>query len=61
MKELYRRIQYAAAQVCPAVSYRDLDAHAHVRHCREQAVARALQQIDNPQLLAVHFMRAKNG
>jgi len=59
--DLYRRITIAAKQVCPDVSIRDLSALRQVAVCREQAVARAISQIDNPKLAALHASRSKNG
>jgi hypothetical protein len=40
---------------------RDLMAHRWVEQCRKQAVARAIQQIDNPRLAALHAVRSKSG
>ena len=61
VNDLYRRITVAAKLVCPDVSYRDFDAQYQVAQCRAQAVARAIRQIDNSRLAAVHAVRAKNG
>ena len=58
---LYHRILYAARQVCPNVSIRDLAGYQQVEQCRDQAVARAIRQIDNSQLAALYASRAKNG
>jgi hypothetical protein len=35
--------------------------HQRVEQCRKQAVARAIQQIDNPRLAALHAVRSKSG
>ncbi len=59
--ELYRRIVAAAKRVCPDESNRDLSAVSRVAACRQQAVARAIQQIGNPHLAAAHAGRSKNG
>ena len=59
--DLYRRITIAAKQVCPDVSIRDLSALHQMEVCRDQAVARAISQIDNPKLAALHASRSKNG
>jgi UrcA family protein len=59
--ELYRRITVAARQVCPTVSIRNLAAQQHAAQCREQAIARAISQVGNPQLAQLHANRAKSG
>jgi UrcA family protein len=59
--DLYRRITIAATQVCPDFLIRDLGAQRRVAQCREQAVARAISQIDNPKLAALHASHSKNG
>lgn len=64
VNELYRRITFAAKQVCPAApaaSILDLVAQQQVAQCREQAITRAISQIGNPQLAALHANHAKNG
>ena len=61
VNDLYRRITFAARQVCPDALIRDLAAQRHVEACRNQAVARAIQQIDNPSLAALHATHSKNG
>ena len=61
VNDLYRRITLAARQVCPDAWTRDLAAQAQVEACRNQAVARAIQQIDNPSLAALHASHSKNG
>ena len=59
--DLYRRITIAAKQVCPDVSIRELSALHRVAECREQAVARAIRQIDNSRLAALYATHSKNG
>jgi UrcA family protein len=58
---LYRRITYAAKQVCPDASMRSLGLQMKVEECRNQAIARAIRQIDNSRLAALHAVRSKNG
>jgi UrcA family protein len=58
---LYRRITLAAKQVCPEPSIRNLGLSARAEHCRNQAIAGAIQQIDNPRLAALHAVRFKHG
>ncbi len=59
LNALYRRIVFAAKQVCP--DQRDLSLQHKVQICRDQAVARAIEQIHNPRLAALHAAHAKNG
>ena len=61
VNQLYRRIESAAKRVCPDGTMGDLMAHQRVEQCRQQAVARAIQQIDNPRLAALHAVRSKSG
>jgi UrcA family protein len=58
---LYRQIKNAAKQVCPAEDTRDLKRQSLIRECRNQAVARAVRQIDNSRLAALHAAHSKNG
>jgi UrcA family protein len=58
---LYRRIKNAAQQVCPAEETRDLNRQSLIKECRNQAVARAIRQIDNSRLAALHAAHSKNG
>jgi UrcA family protein len=61
VNELYRRIMYAAKKVCPDASIRDLSGQQRVEECRNQAVSRAIRQIDNSQLAALYASHSKNG
>ena len=58
---LYRRITAAARQVCPDPWTRDLSRKAHAERCQNEAIARAIRQIDNSRLAALHAARSKNG
>ena len=58
---LYRRIVKAAEIVCPASSADRFFLSNGVRACREEAVARAVHQIDSPRLAALHAASAKSG
>jgi UrcA family protein len=58
---LYHRITYAARQACPDPSIDDLMFRQRVAECREQAVARAIRQVDNSRLAALYASHAKNG
>jgi UrcA family protein len=61
VNQLYRRLMAAARQVCPDAPIRDLGAMKQVEQCRNEAVARAIRQIDNPQLAALYASHSKNG
>ncbi len=61
VNELYRRIVRAAEQVCPASSIHDLSAMQREKACRREAVARAIQQVNNARLAALYAARAKSG
>jgi UrcA family protein len=60
VNQLYRRIAMAAAKVCPDASIRDLGAMQQVDHCRNEAIARAIRQIDNSKLAALYASHSKN-
>jgi UrcA family protein len=61
VNDLYRRIISAARKVCPTASIRDLSGQRQVDECRNQAVSRAIRQIDNSQLAALYASHSKNG
>ena len=61
VNQLYRRIMSAAKQVCPDAPIRDFGAQRQMQQCRNQAAAKAIQQIDNPRLAALYAVRSKNG
>ena len=61
VSDLYRRISFAAKQVCPDGSVRDLASQQQVQACRRQAVARAIAKIDDSRLAALHAGHTKNG
>ena len=60
VSDLYRRITSAAKKVCPDASIRDLVGQRRVDECRNQAVSRAIGQIDNSKLAALYASRSKN-
>jgi UrcA family protein len=60
VNQLYRRIASAAAKVCPDVSIHDLGAMRQVQQCRNEAIARAIGQINNSRLAALYASRSKN-
>jgi UrcA family protein len=61
VKTLYRRIARAATQVCPEETRANLSVHTVIEACRQQAIARAVQQIHNSRLAALHAAHAKQG
>ena len=58
---LYHRIVRAAEQVCPGTSADRPFLTNAVRECREQAVARAVREIDSPRLAADYAASAGTG
>jgi UrcA family protein len=60
VRDLYRRIVSASRRVCAVDDVRDLHAVHLVEACRERAVARAIEQINNAQLAAQHASGSKN-
>jgi len=61
-RALYQRIRSAARKVCPAYDPLDLEAFAASQECQQQAIARAVRQIGNARLAAVHARaRARRG
>ena len=58
---LYARLVHAAEQVCPAQFIGSRFLSGSVQHCREQAVARAVHQINNSRLAAVYSATTKRG
>ena len=60
LNELYHRLVRASRQVCPEMSTLDLSRERKVLECRDQAVARAIRQINNPQLAALYASHSKN-
>lgn len=59
LKALYGRIQTAATQVCPHLVSGDFSAARNqvVNSCRDAAIARAVEQINNPRLSALYAVR----
>ncbi len=59
LKTLYRRIAAAAQAVCPQSADRELSLRSLVQECREQAIARAIHDVNIPQLAALQRHRSK--
>jgi len=58
-KAVYRRLVMAAEEVCPQSPSGSLMVNGAVEQCREQAVARAVREINNPRLAAIGGSREK--
>ncbi len=58
---VYRRIEAAAREVCPALPTGSLIENAASRECERAAVARAVAQISEPRLAAIAARRADRG
>jgi UrcA family protein len=58
---LYGRIVAAANRVCAPDDIRDLQAVADARLCRAEAIARAVHDVNSPQLASVYAERARHG
>lgn len=60
-KVLYSRLVHAAEQVCPAQFIGSRLVSTAVLRCRDEAVARAVHQINNSRLAAVYSATTKRG
>jgi UrcA family protein len=58
---LYQRISVAARQVCPVENSRAVSQIGKNRACREAAIERAVNAVNNPHLLAMRFEHVKRG
>ncbi len=58
---LYGRIVSAAYKVCQISDIRNLTEVAAASACREQAIARAVRDVNNPRLAAVYSARQHHG
>jgi UrcA family protein len=61
VQQLYARLVNAAKQVCPDSPLKDLGASVRVQECRSQAIAHAIQHINNSQLAALYATTSKRG
>jgi UrcA family protein len=57
VRALYGRLEAAADRVCGPRSQRDLGVYRLWRNCRDDALARAVTQIGNARLAALHGQR----
>jgi UrcA family protein len=60
-KALYKRISVAAQEVCPVNDQRSLAQIAYSHTCRTEAVARAVHEVNSPQLAALQAGRSNRG
>jgi len=60
-RALYSRLVQAAVEVCPQGSDSPHWITRQVRECREQSIARAVFQVNNPRLAAVYAASSKSG
>jgi UrcA family protein len=56
-RALYGRIVAAANRVCAGGNMLDLDAMATARVCREEAIAKAVHDVNSPMLASLHAKR----
>jgi UrcA family protein len=61
VRVLYQRISVAAHQVCPFEHSRVLSQVGKNRACREAAIERAVNAVNNPQLVAMRSEHVKRG
>ncbi len=60
-RSVYRRIVKAAELACPDTTTGSRITNNTVTQCRARAVARAVQQVNNPQLAQVYSSSTKRG
>ena len=58
---LYGRIVRAARQVCAVADIRELRTVAAANACRDEAIARAVRDVNSPMLAAVYAERLRHG
>ena len=58
---LYARIVLAARRVCEVSDIRKLAEVAAANACREQAIARAVRDVNNPRLAALYTAHQRHG
>jgi UrcA family protein len=61
VRTLYRRISFAARQVCPADDSMQPERIAMAYNCRQAAIARAVSAVHSPQLAALSAEHGKHG
>jgi len=58
---LYGRIVAAANRVCAPDDIRDLRAVATARACREEAISKAVRDVNSPMLASIYAERLRHG
>jgi UrcA family protein len=61
VQDLYRRIVRAAKKVCPEAGIKELAANASAHECQEQAIARAVRNVNNSRLALLYAAASKRG
>jgi UrcA family protein len=59
--ELYKRLSFAAREVCPDDSVRDLHRVAQAHQCQKEALARAVSKVGSRHLVEIAAARANRG
>jgi len=60
-RELYKRIAFAAGEVCPYANAREIGQIALNRSCRNAAISRAVRDVNSPKLVALRAEHVKRG
>ena len=60
-RTLYRRLSFAAQEVCPVQDSRSLALWSENRTCRADAIARAVHEVNSTQLAALHAEHSNRG
>jgi len=60
-EQLYERIHRAALEVCPSVSFMEVQRHAAAERCLNEVVAHAVNSIASPRLAAVYAAHTHHG
>ena len=58
---LHQRIVAAAKSVCPGADRRDLAVSSQARECQADAVRRAVSEVNNVRLSAIHAAKSHGG
>jgi len=58
---VYKRITTAASQVCSVADHQDIAAFTKYQACKRAAIERAVNELQSPQLAAVHSDHTRKG
>ena len=61
VRKLYQRLSVAAQEVCQTPDARSLALLSYSHTCRANAIARAVHEINSPQLAALHAEHSNRG